>query len=212
MFSMLKPVVQLLEPTVESASEPPNILLPSERIRRGCYGDVIKFKLDLSEAEVEEKATRQALEKWYVVFSTGAEAWPRGFDLHDAVPHRKLEDMKLVFGNRSTNTILRRGSSMVQFVSWYKSRFFHLCPFPLTPEAVEEYVHFLQDTNRPASAFHGFVEALNFCECVLGIRVGLEDQPLITHRVQRILEVKDFERKEKTQARLLTVAEVEFSS
>ena len=99
---------------------------------------------------------------------------------------------------------------MVQFVTWYKTRFFHLCPFPVTPEAVEEYVQFLQETNRHASAFHGFVESLSFCEHVLGIRVGFEGQPLISHKAQRILEVKDFDRKEKTQARFLTVSEVEF--
>lgn len=209
-LTMPKPVMQLLEPTVCAASEQPNVMLPSERIRRGCYREAINFKFDVSEAEVEEKAMRQALEKWYVVFATGEEAGPKGFDLHEAVQLRRLEDMKLVFGNRSTNTILRRGSSMVQFVTWYKTRFLHLCPFPVTPEAVEEYVQFLQETNRPASAFHGFVESLSFCEHVLGIRVSFEGQTLISHKVQRILEVKDFDRKEKTQARLLTVSEVEF--
>ena len=207
---MPKPVMQLLEPTVTSATDQPVVLLPSEHVKRGCYGEAINFKLDLSEAEVEEKANRQALEKWYVVFSSGEEAWPRGFDLHDAVRHRKLDDMKLVFGNRSTNTVLRRGQSMLQFVTWYKHKFFHLCPFPLTSETVEEYIVFLQETNRAASVFHGFVEALRFCEHVLGIKVGTGDKPLITHKVQRILEIKDFERREKTQARLLTVAEVEF--
>lgn len=205
-----KPVMQLLEPTVSSASDQPSVMLPSASVKRGCYGDAINFNLDLSQAEVEEKANRQALEKWYVVFATGPEAWPRGFDLHEAVRDKKLEDMKLVFGNRSINTILRRGQSMIQFVTWYKSKFFNLCPFPLTPEAVEEYVQSLHEANRAASVFHGFVEALSFCEHVLGIQVSFEGQPLITHKVQRILEIKDFERKEKTQARLLTVSEVEF--
>ena len=204
---MPKPVMQLLEPKVTSASDQPAALIPSEPVRRGCYGNA---KLDLSEAEVEEKASRQALEKWYVVFSSGMEAWPRGFDLHDAIHNRKMDDMKLVFGNRSTNTILRRGQSMIQFMAWYRQRFFQLCPFPLTPETVEEYIVFLQDSKRAASVFHGFVEALRFCEHVLGIKIGIEDSPLITHKVQRILEIKDFERREKTQARLLTVAEVEF--
>ena len=206
-----KPVMQLIEPTVSSASdEPCRAVLPSERVKRGCYSDAINFKLDLSQAEVEEKATRQALEKWYVVFASGEEAWPRGFDLHDAILHKKLGDMKLVFGNRSINTILRRGQSMIQFVTWYRTRFFNLCPFPLTPETVEEYIQFLHETSRSASVFHGFVEALSFCEHVLGIRVGLEGRPLITNKVHRVLEIKDFERKEKTQARLLTVSEVEF--
>ena len=41
-------------------------------------------------------------------------------------------------------------------------------------------------------------------------RVSFEGQTLISHKAQRILEVKDFDRKEKTQARFLTVSEVEF--
>lgn len=205
-----RPVLHPLEPTVSSASDKPSVLIPSSSVSRGCYGDVINFKIDLTQAEVEEKANRQALEKWYVVFSSGPEAWPRGFDLHVAVRDKRLEDMKLVFGNRSINTILRRGQSMLQFVSWYRSKFFSLCPFPLTPESVEEYVQFLHETNRSASVFHGFIEALTFCEHVLGIRTSFDGMPLITHKVQRILEIKDFERKEKTQARLLTVSEVEF--
>ena len=98
---MPKPVMQLLEPTVCAASEQPNVMLPSERIRRGCYREAINFKFDVSEAEVEEKAMRQALEKWYVVFATGEEAGPKGFDLHEAVQLRRLEDMKLVFGTEA---------------------------------------------------------------------------------------------------------------
>ena len=40
--------------------------------------------------------------------------------------------------------------------------------------------------------------------------MSFEGQTLISHKVQRILDVKDFDRKEKTQARFLTVSEVEF--
>lgn len=69
---------------------------------------------------------------------------------------------------------------MVQFVNWYRSKFFRLCPFPVTPEAVEEYVLFMKQSNRPASAFHGFVEALSFCENVLGMNVAFEGNPIIS--------------------------------
>ena len=209
-FTVPTPVMQLIEPSSSSLSTVPSIPLPNQKVKRGCYGDVINFNSLLTESEVEEKHIRQALEKWYIVFSTGRDAWPRGFDLQDAVANKQLDDMKLVFGSRSTNTILRRGSSMAQFVSWYRSQFFSLCPFPLTPETVEEYVQHMHKSNRSASAIHGFLEALTFCEHVLGMTVGFSGSPLVTHKVQKILELEDLRRREKTQARLLTVSEVEF--
>ena len=149
------------------------------------------------------KAAQAGFREWYVVFATGEDAWPRGFDLRNAVRLHRLEDMKLVFGNRSANTILRRGSSMLQFVNWYKSKFFQLCPFPVTPEAVEEYVLFMVQTNRPASAFHGFVESLVFCQHVLGMNVACDGNQIISVKVQRMLDVEDSKRREKTQSRVL---------
>ena len=98
---------------------------------------------------------------------------------------------------------------MLQFVNWYKSKFFQLCPFPVTPEAVEEYVLFMVQTNRPASAFHGFVESLVFCQHVLGMNVACDGNQIISVKVQRMLDVEDSKRREKTQSRVLTVAEVE---
>ena len=121
-----------------------------------------------------------------------------------------LEGLKVIFGNRRTSTLNRRGSSIVQFLKWCKTKFFQLCPFPLTPEAVEEYMAHLHQTKRPASAFHGFIEALNFCQHVLGMQVKLKDEVLITKKFLKILDVEDANRKEKVQARLLHVGEVEF--
>ena len=68
----------------------------------------------------------------------------------------------------------------------------------------------MHKSNRSASAIHGFLEALTFCEHVLGMTVGFSGSPLVTHKVQKILELEDLRRREKTQARLLTVSEVEF--
>lgn len=67
-----------------------------DKVTRGCYGEVVNFRMGLSENDVEEKQLRQALEKWYVVFATGEDAWPRGFDLRNAVRLHRLEDMKTV--------------------------------------------------------------------------------------------------------------------
>lgn len=91
------------------------------RAPRGCFSEVINFDINMTEQEVEESSMTKALEKWYYVFASGSGAWPKGFDFRLAVREHRLEDMKVVFGNRSYGTILRRGNSMVQFVKWYRS-------------------------------------------------------------------------------------------
>ena len=45
---------------------------------------------------------------------------------------------------------------------------------------------------------------------MLGMQVRLSDDVLITRKVYRLLDMEDAQRKEKVQARLLTIGEVEF--
>ena len=177
---------------------------------RRAYSDVINFRnIDLSERDLEESAMTKALEKWYMIFSTGPESWPKGFDLRAAVRDHRLDDMQLVCGNRSHGTILRRGSSILQFTRWYKTRYFALCPFPVSRELVEEYLQEMRDKGKPASFIRGFVEALNFCKHVVGIDVSFDTENLISAKIHRMIEASDAMRKEKSQARVLTVKEVE---
>lgn len=181
------------------------------RVVRGIFSEVINFgRTDASEKDLEDSAMRKSLEKWYRIFATGREAWPRGFDLSEAIRNHQLDEMKWVFGNRSAGTILRRGTSMLQFIKWYRTRFFALCPFPITADAVEDYVQAMIDEGKPASNLRGFVESLNFCRYVVGMELGFETGCVISPKVQRLIEVCDSRRKEKTQARVLTVKEVEF--
>ena len=133
------------------------------RTIRGVYSEVINFDTTLTEQEVEEAAMTRALEKWYLIFSSGREAWPRGFDLSAAIREHRLSDMQILFGNRSHGTVLRRGTSILQFVKWYRGRYFGMCPFPLSTDIVDEFVQQLVSENKPASNIRGFVEGLNFC-------------------------------------------------
>jgi len=182
--------------------------LPSARTCRGAFSEVINFGVSMSQEEVDDKAVRQALEKWYIIFSSSEESWPRGFDLRKSIQEHDLDSLKIVFGNRSANTILRRGSSILSFFKWYKEKYFHLAPFPATPDSIEEFLMYLRNKGRPASAMHGFIEALNFCQHFLGINVAGGEQ-VASPKALRILEASDANRSEKKQARVLTVAEVE---
>ena len=177
---------------------------------RGVYSEVINFDSTLTEQEVEEAAMTRALEKWYMIFSSGREAWPRGFDLSAAIREHRLADMQVLFGNRSHGTVLRRGTSMLQFVKWYRGKYFGMCPFPLSTEIVDEFVQSLVSENKPASNIRGFVEGLNFCKYVVGMDVCGEQTDIVSAKVKRLIEKQDSMRKEKVQARVLTVQEVEF--
>ena len=187
-----------------SSAVPPHV----GRTTRGVYSEVINFDTTLTEQEVEEAAMTRALEKWYLIFSSGRDAWPRGFDLSAAIREHRLADMQILFGSRSHGTVLRRGTSILQFVKWYRSKYFGMCPFPLSTDIVEEFVLQLVSENKPASSIRGFVEGLNFCKHVVGMDVGPPE--LVSAKVRRLIEKQDLIRKEKVQARVLTVQEVEF--
>jgi hypothetical protein len=82
----------------------PAVPLPSAKTRRGAFSDVINFKNDMTEQEVEDNLMCKAHEKWYLILATGEEAWPECFNLRGAIHQHKLDDMRLVFGSRSPNT------------------------------------------------------------------------------------------------------------
>ena len=84
-----------------------------------------------------------------------------------------------------------------------------LCPFPVSRELVEEYLQEMREKGKPASFIRGFVEALNFCKHVVGIDVSCDTEDLISAKIHRMIEASDAMRKEKNQARVLTVKEVE---
>ena len=122
-----------------------DIPVPVKRAVRGAHQEIINFDCKLTEQEVEENQHRKALEIWYIIFSSGKEAWPQGFDLGKIIRSRELDDMKLVFGSRSSNTIVKRGFSVLQFFKWYKGQYFGLCPFPLDFHLVDEYILHLKN-------------------------------------------------------------------
>ena len=126
--------------------------------------------------------------------------------MDEVIDSHDLESIRKVFGNRSPNTDLRRGNCMLKFLKWYRELRFALCPFPLHEGDVEEHLEFLRRSGSGPSSLTGFVEALNFCEHVVGIK-GVGDK--VSMESKKILEMSDLNRAEKKQARVLTVREVE---
>ena len=204
------PVIKPVDFPSSSRCVPPANPLPSERTMRGAYSEVINFKCSMTEQEVEENASRKALEVWYLIFSSGQESWPQGFDLRQSVELHRLDDMKLIVGNKSPSTIARRGMSVLAFIKWYRAQYFAMCPFPTDAKVMEEYVIELQRNQRPVSAIRSFLEAANFCQFYLKMTFVVDQREMVTAKVKRIVEVSDEMKPEKKQARVLTVREVEF--
>ena len=124
---------------------------------------VINFDLNLSEDELEQKAWANALEKWYIIFSSGRAAWPQGYDLNHAIDSHDAPSLRKVFGNRSASTVLKRGNSIVKFLRWDRRARFSICPFPVAEADVEEYLSFLSHIGAGPLGMSGFLEATRFC-------------------------------------------------
>ena len=72
------PVLPLpsIQPSSSSRESMP-VPVPSDKTRRGIFSEVINFSRDMTQKEVDDKADRQALEKWYLIFSCEALASAR---------------------------------------------------------------------------------------------------------------------------------------
>ena len=121
------------------------------------------------------------------------------------VAKRGLAGLRSLFGSRSQNTVLKRANSIIRFTRWFTKFSFSITPFPLQAADVEAYLEHLQEQEASPSALSSFVEAVNFCEKVLNIP---HISTTITPKALNICELANSRRREKRQARVLSVAEV----
>ena len=147
---------------------------PSRRVARvehirGLYHEVIDFTLTLDESEITASRWDRALEKGYLIFARGRSSWPRGHDIDTLVAQKGVAGLRIIFGNRSRNTVLKRANSIIRFIHWFTKTSFSVTPFPLQAYDVEGYLELLQDQSASPSALSSFIEAVNFCEKVLNI-------------------------------------------
>ena len=109
--------------------------MPSHRAARvehirGSYQEVIDFCLTLDETEINECSWQRALEKWYVVFARGREAWPKGYDIDDIIANRGVGGLRPIFGTRSHKTVVKRANSIIRYTHWFLKNRFSVNPFP----------------------------------------------------------------------------------
>ena len=183
---------------------------PSHRVARvdhirGSYQEVIDFRLTLDEAEIHECSWQRALEKWYIVFARGREAWPKGYDIDDIIANRGVGGLRPIFGTCSHNTVVKRANSIIRYTHWFIKNRFSVNPFPISNTDLEDYLEALQFEGASPSAANSFIEAIRFCDKVLNIQ-GLSDT--ISPKALYLSELANSNRKEKRRARTLTVQEV----
>ena len=184
--------------------------MPSHRAARvehvrGSYQEVIDFRLTLDDKEINECSWQRALEKWYVVFARGREAWPRGYDIDDIIASRGVGGLRPIFGTRSHNTVVKRANSIIRYTHWFLKNRFSINPFPISNADLEDYLETLQFEGASPSAANSLIEAIRFCDKVLNIQ-GLSDT--ISPKALNLSELANSNRKENRQARTLTVQEV----
>ena len=184
--------------------------MPSHRVARvehirGSYQEVIDFRLTLDETEINECSWQRALEKWYIVFARGREAWPKGYDIDDIIANRGVGGLRPIFGTRSHNTVVKRANSIIRYTHWFLKNGFSVNPFPISNIDLEDYLEALQLEGASPSASNSFIEAIRFCDKVLNIQ-GLSET--ISPKALNLSEMANSNRREKRQARTLTVQEV----
>ena len=82
---------------------------------------------------------------WKSGTSFSEQAEPLGpEDIDQAIETHDLDNLRKAFGNRSANTVLRRGNSMVRFLKLFQKARFSACPFPVFESDIEEYLNHLQ--------------------------------------------------------------------
>ena len=131
---------------------------------RGSYQEVIDFRLTLDETEVNECSWQRALEKWYIVFARGREAWPKGYDIDDIIANRGVGGLRPIFGTRSHNTVVKRANSIIRYTHWFLKNRFSVNPFPINNTDLEDYLgallEALQSVGASPSAANSFIEAI----------------------------------------------------
>ena len=87
------------------------------------------------------------------------------------------QTLKSVFGVKSPSTILKRASSLRQYISWFQKECIkhdrYVSPFPLTePDVWQYFLHLRQlrrNNNRGFTVSSTFLETVRFCKFVLGL-------------------------------------------
>ena len=176
----------------------------------GCrlYERAIVFKNTLSDHESDQAKWNRALEKLYTVMVSGPHSTPLGIIFDDSDMDKNLQQVKILCGARSPNTIAKRANSLLKFCLWHRGYFYNRHPIPFEQDCIADYIWEKNQDGATYSFLSSFVEAVNFGTYVLGLPVKDQSKNLFSKFAQGVLDQKALARPMRKQARPLTVTEV----
>ena len=166
----------------------------------------LKFKEN--ENEAHELRWQRCLEKWYLIFCADISTRPPGLTLDHDGGSKDLDEIKFFLGNKSLATVEKRAGALIRYMKWHSEHSYEANAFPLNQAIVEAYFMHLHESEASASAFQAFEQICNFCTFHLRMRLSASSEGLISLRSRRLIDTAEGQRKERTQARPLTVEEV----
>jgi hypothetical protein len=84
------------------------------------YERAISFRNSLSYLEMDHAKWNKALEKLYTVMVSGPSSCPSGVKFDPLDMYRNLQQIRVLCGARSPNTISKRANSLLRFCLWHR--------------------------------------------------------------------------------------------
>jgi hypothetical protein len=84
------------------------------------YERAIAFRNTLSDLEMDHAKWNKALEKLYTVMVSGPSSCPSGVKFDPLDMDRNLQQIRVLCGARSPNTISKRANSLLRFCLWHR--------------------------------------------------------------------------------------------
>ena len=138
-----------------------------------CFRGAISSRGYDNDEDKVEGVWRRALEKWLVVVTECPRTSLIGDRVSGMAATEAAATLRELFGRKSAATVLKRGSALVAFIAWCRKTFCEEEPVPFRTLHLKGYLRHLKAIKRPASAFTGFQEAVNFAIHVVGFSVAL---------------------------------------
>ena len=138
-----------------------------------CFRGAISSRGYDNDEDKVEGVWRRALEKWLVVVTECPRTSLIGDRVSGMAATEATATLRELFGRKSAATVLKRGSALVAFIAWCRKTFREEEPVPFRTLHLEGYLRHLKAIKRPASAFTGFQEAVNFAIHVVGFSAAL---------------------------------------
>ena len=176
------------------------------------FASCVKAHAERTFEEDRQHKSLLALRKWRLILSHNFSATSIGREIQNELELGADDDyidtmLIDVFGVKSPNTLLKRASSVLKYLTWFAENFDGVA-LPLRERTVYEYIRFLESSGSAPTAATSFRESLNFCKHIMGLESASEilESRRISGAAQRLFAGK----RPLNQAPVLKVATVAY--